>query len=242
MAWGSFVDMQEFCHRCGGELPEKSGESPFCPQCGTPQLSLALENQSAQTSGEAAEAGPGATSKVAIPPPSPRQVEWKTAIRCAAAVAGVGAVLSAGAIRVEVLSSVSFLWIMSASLITLGFYQKRRPAAWMDVRVGARIGVVVGVCLALELGIALAGAGLVARFGMHAMGNFDAQMTAQVQKAVQQSSTPVPAAMVEFLGSPEFRGGMVLAGIAFLCVGLVVLSTLLGAFHGLLRMRRRQAV
>ena len=108
---------------------------------------------------------------------------------------------------------------MSASLITLGFYQKRRPAAWMDVRVGARIGVVVGVCLALELGIALAGAGLVARFGLHAMGSFDAQMAAQVQKAVQQSSTPVPAEMMGFLGSPEFRGGMMLAGFAFLCGG-----------------------
>ena len=241
MGWDSFVDMQEFCHRCGGELPEKSGESPFCPQCGAPQLSLALENQFVQTNGDAAVAEPGAESTVAIPPPSPRQVEWKTAIRCAAMVAAVGAALSVGAIRVDVLSTVSFLWIMSASLITLGFYQRRRPAAWMDVRVGARIGIVVGVCLALELGIALAGAGLVGRFGMHAMGNFDAQMTAQVQKAVQQSSTPVPAAMIEFLGSPEFRGGMVLAGIAFLCVGLVVLSTLFGAFHGLLRMRRRPA-
>jgi hypothetical protein len=233
--------MQEFCHRCGGELPEGSGESPFCPQCGAPQLSLALENQSVQTSGEAADAEPGAASTMAIPPPSPRQVEWKTAIRCAAVVAAVGAALSVGAIRVDVLSSVSLLWIVSASLITLGFYQKRRPTAWMDVRVGARIGVVVGVCLALELGIALAGAGLVERFGMHAMGSFDTQMTAQVQKAVQQSSTPVPAPMIDFLGSPEFRGGMMLAGFAFLSVGLVVLSTLFGAFHGLLRMRRRPA-
>jgi hypothetical protein len=109
----------------------------------------------------------------------------------------------------------------------------------MDVRVGARIGVVVGVCLALEMGIALAGAGLVERFVLHSMGSFDAQMTAQVQKAVQQSSTPVPAAMIDFLGSPEFRGGMVLAGLASLCVGLLALSTLGGAFYGLLPMRRR---
>jgi len=239
MGWGSFVTMQEFCHRCGGALPEESGESPFCPQCGAPQLSFALESQSAQSNGEATEAELGAASTVAIPPPSPRQVEWKTAIRCAALVAAVGAALSVGAIRVDVLSPVSFLWIMSASLITLGFYQRRRPAAWMDVRVGARIGVVVGVCLALEMGIALAGAGLVERFVLHSMGSFDAQMTAQVQKAVQQSSTPVPAAMIDFLGSPEFRGGMVLAGLASLCVGLLALSTLGGAFYGLLPMRRR---
>jgi hypothetical protein len=34
---------------------------------------------------------------------------------------------------------------------------------------------------------------------------------------------------------------MMLAGIAFLSAGLVVLSVLFGAFHGLLRMRRRPA-
>jgi hypothetical protein len=174
-------------------------------------------------------------------------VEWKTAIRCATAVAGVGAVLSLGSIQVSLLSSVSFLWIMSASLITLGFYQKRRPAAWMDVRVGARIGVVVGVCLALELGIALAGAGLVARFGLHAMGSFDAQM-AQVQlqtvhKAMQQQpNAQLPAWWVGFVNSPEMRAGMMLTVFAFLSAGLVVLSTLGGAFAGLLRMRRGPAV
>ena len=240
--WDSFVDMQEFCHRCGGELPEGSGESPFCPRCGTPQLSLALENQSVEASIEAAEAAPDAANTGAIPPTNPRQVEWKTAIRCAAAVAAVGAALSVVAIRVDVLSPVSFLWIICASLITLGFYQKRRPTAWMDVRVGARIGVVVGVCLALEVGTALAAAGLVARYGLHAMGNFDAQMTVQVQKAIQQSSTPMPAEMMGFMGSPEFRGGMMLAGFAFLSAGLVVLSTLGGAFAGLLGIRRRPAV
>jgi hypothetical protein len=233
--------MQEFCHRCGGELPERSGESPFCPQCGAPQLSLALENQSVEAGGAVGALDAAAGTTGALPDASPRQVEWKTAIRCAIAVAGVAALLSLAAIRIDALTFVSSLWIMSASLITLGFYQNRRPTAWMDVRVGARIGVVVGLCLALELGIAMAGAGLVERFGMHAMGSFDAQMTAQVQKAVQQSSTPVPAAMIGFLQSPEFRGGMMLAGIAFLSAGLVVLSVLFGAFHGLLRMRRRPA-
>ena len=85
-----------------------------------------------ETGGEAAGEAAAAGTTGALPDANPRQVEWKTAIRCAAAVAGVGALLSVGAIRVDLLSPVSFLWIMSASLITLGFYQRRRPAAWMD--------------------------------------------------------------------------------------------------------------
>ena len=79
--------MHEFCHRCGGELPAGSGESPFCPHCGTPQLFLALENQSVETGGEPAD---GTASTGTLPPPRPQQVDWKTAIRSAALVAGIG--------------------------------------------------------------------------------------------------------------------------------------------------------
>src|ERR1035441_43208 len=168
--------MQESCHRCGGELPLGSGESPFCPHCGTPQLFLSMENQSVETGGEPAVGADGAPSTGTLPPPRPQQVEWKTAIRCAAVVAGIGSVLSLAAMRVDMLSPVSFLWIMSASLITLGLYQKRRPAAWIDVQVGARIGLVVGMCLAVGLGAAVACAGLVGRYWLHSMGNLDSQM------------------------------------------------------------------
>src|ERR1035437_6380372 len=230
--------MQGFCHRCGGELAAESGESPFCPHCGAPQLFLSLANQSAETGGEAMSAdGSGATTGT-MPPPSPRQVEWKTAIRCAAAVAAIGALLSVVAMRVEVLSPISLLWVMSASLITMGFYQKRRLAAWVDVRVGARIGLVVGLCLTVGMGAAMAGWGLVARFVLHSTGSFDAQMAAQVQQSIQKSATPIPADMLGFVKSPEFRAGIMLAGFAMVSAFLLALSTLGGAFAGLLRMRR----
>jgi hypothetical protein len=230
------------CHKCGEELPAGSGESPFCPHCGSPQLYLALENQSVETGGEPPLDATGEPTTGTLPPPQPRQIEWKTAIRCAAAVAGIGAALSLGSMRVQVLSPVSFIWIMSASLITMGLYQKRRPQAWMDVKIGAHIGVVVGVCLALGLGVAMAGWGLVARFALHSMGSFDAQMAAQVQHAIQTSTTPVPAEMLGFVQSPEFRAGIMLAGFAMVSAFLLVLSTLGGAFAGLIRMRRGTAV
>ena len=234
--------MREYCHRCGGELPEGSGESPFCPHCGTPQLFLAIENQSVETGGEPAIGEDGAASTGRMPPPRPQQVEWKTAIRCAAVVAGVGSVLTLAALRVDVLSPVSLLWIMSASLITLGLYQKRKPAAWIDVRVGARIGVLVGMCLALGLGMVVAGWGLVARFGLHSMGSFDAAMASQLREAIRRSTTPIPAEMLGFVASPEFRAGMMLGLFAFVSACLLLLSMLGGAFAGLLRTRRGPAV
>ena len=86
------------------------------------------------------------------------------AIRCAAAVAAVGGVLAVVALRVPLLTPATVLWTMSGSLITLGLYQNRRPAARMDARIGARIGTFVGICLAVGLALPVALAGVVARF------------------------------------------------------------------------------
>jgi hypothetical protein len=230
--------MQQLCHVCGGDLPEGRGESPFCPHCGTPQLFLAIENQSVETGGEPPPAADGTASTGALPPPLPQQVEWKTAIRCAALVAAIGSLLSLAAMRVDQLSPVSFVWIMSASLITVGLYQKRLPTAWIDVRVGARIGMVVGLCLAIGLGTVVAGWGVVSRFGMHTMGSFDAAMAAQMREAIRRSTTPIPPQVQGFAMSPEFRAAMMLALFAFVSACLLVMSAVGGAFAGLLRTRR----
>jgi hypothetical protein len=123
----------------------------------------------------------------------------------------------------------------------MGFYQRQRPAAWMDVRIGARIGLVVGLCLAVGLGAAMAGWGLMARFALHSMGSFDAQIKELVQKSIQQSATPVPADELGFIASPEFRAGIMLATFAMVSAFLLLLSTLGGAFAGLLRTRRGPA-
>src|SRR5450755_3345279 len=98
------MHMQEFCHRCGGDLPAGAGESPFCPHCGTPQLFLSLENQSVETGGDPVPRADGSATTGTLPPPRPQQVEWKTAIRCAALVAGIGSVLCLAGMRVGVLS------------------------------------------------------------------------------------------------------------------------------------------
>jgi hypothetical protein len=164
------------------------------------------------------------------------------AITCAASVAVVGGLLSLGAIRLPVLTPASLLWVMSGSLITLGLYQKRRPAAWMDAVVGARIGVVVGLCLALGLAVPIAAAGVVARFGLHSMGSFDAQLAAIFEQVVQKSSTPFPPEAVHLIHSQEFRAGYMLFVFAVVSVFLLVMSAVGGAFAGLMGMRRKAVV
>lgn len=228
--------MHEFCHRCGGELSDGDGASPFCPHCGAPQIYL-VDYEQPQELAETNTTG-------AAPPPQARQVEWKTAIRCALLVAAVAAVLSLVAARFESMSPLSWLWTVSGSLITLALYQRRRPLAWMDAGIGARIGVVVGVVLIGCLAVAMAAGGLVARYLLHNMAGFDAQLTQQLHLQIEHALTVNPEAksIQGYLYSPEFRAGMMLAGFGLISGILLVLSTVGGAVGGLLRTRRKVSV
>src|SRR5580700_11549484 len=166
------------------------------------------------------------------------------AIRCALLVAGIAALLGLVAQRLEVVSLFSWLWTIGGSMITLALYQRRRPLAWMDAGVGARIGLVVGLALVAGLGVAWGIGGLVARYGLHSLGAVDAELTqmlhAQFEKAAAIS--PQPPEMQRFWFSPEFRAGMMLVGFGMLSGILLVLSTVGGAVGGFMRMRRKVSV
>lgn len=211
---------------------DRDGSSPFCPHCGAPQIYLLEHEQPVELT---------ANTTGAAPPPAPRQVEWKTAIRCALLVAAVAAVLTLIAARFESVSALSWLWTVSGSLITLALYQKRRPQAGMDAGIGARIGVVVGFVLVACLAVAMAAGGLIARYLLHNMASFDAQLTQQLHVQIQHALTTNPEAksVQGYLYSPEFRAGMMLAGFGLISCILLVLSTLGGAVGGLLRTRHK---
>jgi hypothetical protein len=228
--------MHEFCHRCGGELQAGEGASTFCSHCGCPQLYL--QDYEEQTG------APDGDTTGAVPPPHPRQVEWKTAIRCAVLVAGIAAVLGLVGSRLEVVSKLSWVWTISGSMIAVALYQRRRPLAWMDAGVGARIGVVVGLALVTGFAVAMAVGGLVARYGLHSMAGFDAELTQMLHAQMDKTTatTPVPPELQHFWYSPEARAGMMLAGFAMLSGMLLVLSTIGGAVGGLLQMRRKVSV
>ncbi len=224
--------MHRFCHSCGGELLSGEGVSPFCPHCGSPQIYLQDHEEPVN------EAGADTTG--AVPPPRPQTVEWKTAIRCATLVAAIAAMLTLVSQQVQVLSLLSLLWTVSGSIITLALYQKRRPLAWMDAGVGARIGLVVGLALVAFFGVALAIGGMVARYGLHSMAGFDAQMTQMLHEQLDKASAAASQTpeVLRFMNSLEFRAAMILCGFGMASGFLLVLSTVGGALGGLMRTRR----
>jgi hypothetical protein len=219
--------MQETCHRCGEELPASTSESPFCPHCGAPQLYFQTQDQSEEV----------VDTTGAMPPPRPQPVEWKTAIRCALLVGLVAAVLSVASTKLPVISPLSSLWTISAPLIALGIYQKRKPQAQMDYRIGAKIGLVVGVVLVSFLAVSMTAAGLVARYALHSMAVFDAQLTEQLHLQIEHavSANPESKELLNYLYSSEFKAGMMLASLAMVASFVIVLSTVGGALGGMLR-------
>ncbi len=229
--------MRGTCHRCGGDLPSNDGVTPFCPHCGAPQLYLSNDFLADQQP-------PPATSDItgARPPPLLRQVDWQTALRCSALVGGVAALLCVVALRVPGISFLSTIWILTASMSTLALYQRRRPLAWMDATIGARIGLTAGLSTIIVVALSMAVAGPIARFGLHSMSGFDAdfvQMLVQVKQAAANSSTPAPPEVLRLYDMPEFQVGLILASVATGALVLLVFSAFGGALGGMLRNRRR---
>jgi hypothetical protein len=234
--------MHQHCHRCGGELASSDDITPFCPHCGAPQLYLQEYDRTPQNPDPSAPDPNDSTGTA--PPPHPQQVDWKTAIRCAALVAGAAAILTLVAIRVPVLSPLRTLTILSASVLTLSLYQHRRPTARINAAIGARIGLVVGLSLILSLAITMAIVGLVSRYGLHSMGTFDADLTQQMRTQIEHASAANPASpeLLHYFYTPEFRAGMMLTGVAMVGAVLMLLSTVGGALGGFVRTRRSPAV
>jgi hypothetical protein len=228
--------MHTHCHRCGGELSSGDETTTFCPHCGAPQLYLQEYDRAVPM-----EAVP---STAVTLPSHLHHIDWRAALRSAAIVAVIAALLNVIALRLPAVFIFSISWIVSAPMTTLALYQRRRPNALMDSHIGARIGLTTGLLLVSGLTAASAIAGLVARFSLHNMGEFDAEIArnfATAKTNALAAATPPPAWMLHLYEQPEFRVGMMLVSVAVTAAILLFLSTLGGAVGGLLRTRRRSA-
>lgn len=249
--------MPDLCHRCHGELPlsapgsngsESADERAlYCPHCGAPQLRLPdymrqeSDPASSIADSENAAAGP---STGRTPPPSPRAINWRTALSSSALVSVVAAVLVVAGLKIPFASFVSTFWIISAAAVALGIYSRRNPQGWMDGRVGLRVGLATGIMMLAMIAAGLAITGLVLRFGLHRMSAFDADVAQQVyamqqqlgeRMADQQQPPEFRQHMLGFLGSPEVRGGLALFYLATFGVLILLFAAAGGAFAGMMR-------
>ncbi len=126
----------------------------FCPNCGSPQLKFAQQEE-----GETGYGGvrpPGA-------PPRAQGISWKDAILAALLVAVPAGLLSA----VSVLSWGCCLWVVGGAVLAIVLYHRRAPGFLLETRSGVRIGAVAGLIAAYSSVIATAIWRVFARYVLH---------------------------------------------------------------------------
>jgi hypothetical protein len=191
---------------------------------------LAQAAGNAESGGAAAQSGSG----------NPEAVDWTGAIRYAALGAVIAAALTLLSMAAPPVLLLTWLWILASPVVVIGVYHSRHPQTVMTGGLGARMGLLTGLFVILVMGSINTAALAIGRH-MHAMGDFDGRLSTMIQQATQQAQATAGGAENPFLRQmalPEFRVGMMLAGVAMGVVMLLALSMLLGAAFSALALAR----
>ncbi len=210
--------MEHACHQCGAAVEDGL---PFCPNCGAPQIRVALPEEQPATPplppGTPAEMQPPATS-LRTPPPPPPGVDWSHAVP-AAAIAGFVLAIA------WVIPFLGFLfWMVAGGILAVALYRRRAPHAPLTPALGARVGAVGGVfgfavfsgLFAMEL--------LVARGG-----RFREMLQQVVQQAAQRNADPRAQQMMQQMMTPAGLAALITVVMVILLIGFLALSSLGGA-------------
>jgi hypothetical protein len=229
-----------YCHRCQADLPaHDEGTLVFCSACGAPQIFLSEDLQTqvetqTKLAADTLAAGPLARD--------PHTLVWAGALRCV----GLAALVAAGLMFASLLLPPSIFlvcfWAVISPVVVIGLFQARNPTMPMSTSLGARLGFVTGLAVALTLSTINAITLVVARFGLHAMGDWDKQMAVGFEQLRTQAALQpgAPAlGMISTLAIPEFRAGFLLVGGLMMAVILMAITTVGGTFAGFVRSRSR---
>ncbi len=233
--------MPELCPRCEAPLPILDGASAaFCAVCGLQQLRVpaeSLEVAAGQAGGQ-----PGT-------PVGGGGVEWYLAFRVLGIAALIGVVPCVLKPDVVMTGGAGILALMLLPLLTLGSaaaYLRRRPFPPFTPAMGARIGVVLALLLAVALAVICGVAGFIGRYGMHSnlvQTTLDLAFR-QMESQMSASGTPLPGGWAAAMRWPEIRAGAFLLGQAITSVMMLVVGAGAGAVAGALlgaRQRRSRA-
>jgi hypothetical protein len=217
--------MDATCHRCHGVVIEGTA---YCPHCGAPQLTMNSYAQPLAAPGEAAEA-PAATQAGTRPRAGGFSsiIDWHVAVVVALLAAGVSAVLMSLSTVLPFAGVLSLCWWISAAMFSVTMYHRRSPQSLLNGKIGARIGSLVGLMLAVVYVLFNAVVCVLDRFVLHHdflditemtssyvkaigvyknSGQFDAQSLAQMQQTLTYWLTPTGRATYILMLMAMFTG------------------------------------
>lgn len=245
------------CIRCHHLLTLEDGQLAYCSVCGAPQvfLSEALQEQAAleaqhyqEQAAAAAAPEPEHAANAQLPMSrfaALRRISgagkgrWPVAVQYALLSSGIALALDLGGIAFPPLLILAWLWIVSAPMLTVSFYNAKARHERLSAGFAARLGVLTGLLVTVSCVVVFTVALVMERFVLHNSA-IDAQMAAMItQLHTQYGSTAQP--MLRLLNIPEFRVGLLLWTLSFTTGVYLVLSAVTAGFAGLLLGRRRTA-
>ena len=199
--------MQHACDKCGAAVEDGT---PFCKQCGAPQIRVAGFEPQAGSSPEPID--------YPFQPDAP-SLQWPQALPATALaglVAAISMLLPFGALG---------LGILAAGYVAVRGYQRRSAAAILTPGMGARLGAVAGVLGFVFFTIFTAVEVLV----FHTGGELHDALMQAVQQSISRTSDPQAQQMLQYLKSSSGLALVMTMGLALMFVVFLIFSSVGGA-------------
>lgn len=211
------------CIRCQADLPP--GGTPFCPECGAPQLRVSEDEI-------AAAAAALVVANVPLPPDL-RIIQWPAAISVSLICGVASGVLCS--LLVGGLQFLLVVWTLAGAIGGVVLYSRRFPRAGIGIGVGARIGLLCGLFSA-SVSTLLTSLVMVAQRYLFGQGHeIDASMNEMVRQAAIVSAQVTPPGQLnpflEMIQRPEGHA-VLLISLMIVLYGFTVLLALIGGIAG----------
>jgi hypothetical protein len=213
------------CYKCGHTIEEGR---PFCPQCGAPQIRVALPQPVSASPNTAIDISTGTGEANLDYANLPATATGRFSVQsCGLAAASAAVLMFLGLTPLVAALAAGFLGVV---------FLRRRHEGGIQPGAGARFGALSGVFLFMIAGV-LETLIIVAA---HKTAELRAEMLEKVQQAASRYPTPDVQPLLDFVKSPNGFTFMLIASLVFGFVAFVVLGAIGGALGALLFGRRNR--
>ena len=217
--------MEHPCHKCGHSIEDGKA---FCPDCGAPQIRVAISEAEAPSDAGTIQAND--LPVFALDPPTvpgtltrPRLstgIEWSRALRSCAVAALISILVMSLRLMIPPFAT------LGAGCLAVILYRRRNPTWRIDARAGAQLGAVTGLLSSAVFAILFAIILAVLQSG----GQARLQMIEAFQQLASNSHDSQVQAFLDLLKTPEGLAAKLIVGM----VGVLLISVAAGSVAGAL--------
>ena len=251
---------ERLCIRCQHPLTLDEGQLAYCGVCGAPQIFLSgeLQEQAALEAQRYSEqkvvAGAAAGTTAAADQPTTRIAglrraagagygQWPMAVEYALLSSGIALGLDLIGLAFAPLLFLAWLWVVSAPILTVGFYHAKARGERLTAGFAAKLGLLTGLLVIVGCAVVFTLSLTLSRFVFHS-GAIDTQIAsamAQIRSNAQAQYGAASQPLFRLLNVPEFRVGFLLWMCAVTAGIYLVASMAAAGVAGLVLRNRRPA-